>query len=129
MDIKQELLQKNVKWAVVGASNNLDKYGHKIYKKLRERGYTVYPVNPNYEEVMGDKCYKDLNSLPEKVDAINMVVPSNVGIGIIEEAKALGIQNIWLQPGSESREIITFSNENNLDSIQSCILVELKYMH
>jgi len=51
------MLEKKV-WAVVGASDNPEKYGNLIYKKLKSRGYRVYPVNPNYETIDGDKCYK-----------------------------------------------------------------------
>jgi len=61
--IRSFLDKKNV-FAVVGASRNPEKYGHRVYRDLKEAGYTVYPVNPNADEVLGDKCYPKLESLP-----------------------------------------------------------------
>jgi predicted CoA-binding protein len=126
MDEKFDLLKSDVIWAVVGASTNEDKYGFKIYKKLKKKGYKVYAVNPNCTEVLGDKCYPNLSALPEKVNAINMVVPAKIGLQVVEEANELGIENIWFQPGSESKELITYCNENNLNPVQACILVALR---
>jgi predicted CoA-binding protein len=54
--IKEMLEMKT--WAVVGASENKEKFGWKIYKKLKDKGYKVFPVSPNYETIDGDKCYK-----------------------------------------------------------------------
>jgi predicted CoA-binding protein len=62
--LEEMMLDRKV-WAVVGANENPEKYGNMIYRKLRAKGYEVYPVNPNYETVEGDKCYKDLSSLPK----------------------------------------------------------------
>lgn len=128
MNEKAQLLHSDVKWAVIGASTNEDKYGFKIYKKLKKKGYKVFAINPNCEEILGDKCYPDLKSLPEKVDVINMVVPPKVGLKVVEEANELGIKNVWFQPGSESKELITYCNENKLNPIQACVLVALKTM-
>jgi len=55
-----EFLDKKNVFAVVGASRNPKKYGHQVYKDLRNAGYKVYPVNPNANEVLGDKCYPSL---------------------------------------------------------------------
>lgn len=126
MSDKFDFLKPDTKWAVIGASTNEDKYGYKIYRKLKSKGYKVYPVNPNCEQVLGDKCYPDLNSLPEKVDIIDMVIPPKRGLIVVEEANKLGIENVWFQPGSESKELITYCNENKMNPIQACVLVALK---
>jgi len=86
--VDEKMLEKKV-WAVVGASDNPEKYGNLIYKKLKSRGYRVYPVNPNYETIDGDKCYKDLSSLPEVPEVIDMVVAPRHGVKVIEEAASL----------------------------------------
>ncbi|HHY83847.1 MAG TPA: CoA-binding protein, partial [Clostridiales bacterium] len=95
--LEETMLEKNV-WAVVGAHTDPDKYGNKIYRMLKSRGYRVYPVNPKYSSIDGDQCYKDLASLPETPDVIDMVVSPKIGKSVIEEAAQLGINNIWLQP-------------------------------
>ena len=119
------MLEKKV-WAVVGASENPEKFGYKIYNRLKDRGYKVYPVNPNYETINGDKCYKDLSALPEKPEVIDMVVAPRHGMSTIEEAAKLGVRNIWLQPGTYNEELMSLINEKGLDAVQACVLVALR---
>lgn len=112
-------------WAVVGANQDRQKYGNMIYRKLKQRGYRVYPVNPNYETVEGDKCYQNLTSLPEMPEVIDMVVSPKFGMAVIEEAAALGIKNIWLQPGAYNDELMNLIAAKGLKAIQACVLVAL----
>ncbi|WP_024834292.1 CoA-binding protein [Ruminiclostridium josui] len=122
---EEQMLEKKV-WAVVGANQDPEKYGNKIYKKLKNSGYEVYPVNPGYETVEGDKCYKDLSSLPKKPEVIDMVVSPKIGKSVIEEAAKLGIKNIWLQPGTYNDELLKRINELELDTVMACVLVALR---
>jgi Predicted CoA-binding protein len=112
-------------WAVVGASENKEKFGWKIYKKLKDKGYSVYPVSPNYETIDGDKCYKNLTELPEKPDVIDMVINPKYGINTVKEASELGIKNIWLQPGTYNDELLALIDEEGLNKVKACVLVEL----
>jgi len=127
--IKQELIReilnkKNV-IAVVGVSRNPEKYGHQVYKDLKEAGYKVYPVNPNAEEILGDKCYPSLESLPVKPDIVNLVVPPKVTEEVVKTCRKLGITKVWMQPGSESEKAIEFCNANGIDLIHGvCIMIE-----
>lgn len=120
-----ELLKKSI-WAVVGASENQDKYGYKIYKRLKARGYEVYPVNPNYETLLGEKCYPDLKSLPKKPEVVNMVINPKHGIRVISEMIELGIKNVWLQPGTASEELVRLAIDNDIEVFQGCVLVEAR---
>ena len=124
-NIKESMLAKKV-WAVIGANDDPDKFGNIIYKKLKAEGYTVFPVNPLYTEVEGDKCYPDLASLPEMPEVLDMVVSPKRGKAFIEEAARLGIQNIWLQPGTYDQELLAMIKEKELTGIQACVLVELR---
>ncbi|BEP29980.1 CoA-binding protein [Helicovermis profundi] len=120
-----EMLDKKV-WAVVGATKNEAKFAYKIYKKLLSKGYTVYPVNPVYDEIEGNICYGSLEELPEKPDCINVVVSPKRAIKPIEDAYKLGIEYIWFQPGAFDDETIKLANEKNLKSVyHKCVLVEL----
>ena len=122
--IKQILERKNV-IAVVGASRDPEKYGHQVYRDLREAGYTVYPVNPNAAAILGDRCYPDLESLPVKPDVINVVVPPEVTKEVVKSCKELGITNVWMQPGSESEKAIEYCEANGIDVVYGvCIMVE-----
>ena len=122
--LEEMMLEKKV-WAVVGANTDADKYGNKIYRKLKSMGYRVYPVNPNYDTVEGDKCYKDLSSLPEVPEVVEMVVSPKRGKPVIEEAARLGIKNIWLQPGTYDDELLETIRQKGLTAVQACVLVAL----
>jgi predicted CoA-binding protein len=115
--------------AVVGASRDLGKYGHRVYKDLKQAGYKVYPVNPNADEVLGDKCYPNLASLPKKPDVVDIVVPPLVTEQIVQECRQLGITMVWMQPGSESEKAIRFCQENNIVFVYGeCIMVQRRLL-
>jgi predicted CoA-binding protein len=119
--LEETMLQKKV-WAVVGANEDREKFGNKIYRRLKTRGYEVYAVNPMNETIEGDKCYKDLSSLPKVPEVIDMVVSPKRGIPILEEAAKLGIQFIWLQPGTYDDELLKKIDELGLKAVQACVL-------
>ncbi len=124
-ELIKAFLDKHNVFAVVGASRDPQKYGHRVYKDLKSAGYRVYPVNPNAREVLGDKCYPSLEELPEKPDVVVTVVPPAVTEQIVKTCKELGIGRIWMQPGSESEEAIKFCKENRLEVIyNACVMVE-----
>ncbi|MFQ6080780.1 MAG: CoA-binding protein [Candidatus Bathyarchaeia archaeon] len=122
--IKKLLDKKNV-FAVVGASRDPKKYGYQVYKDLKEAGYKVYPINPNAEEILGDKCYSGLEYLPTKPDVVDVVVPPRVTEEIVKTCKRLGITKVWMQPGSESEEAIRFCDNNGIDVVHGvCVMIE-----
>jgi len=110
--VKEFMAQK--RFAVVGATDNTEKYGYRIFKNLKDRGYEVYPVNPRVKEVEGVKCYPRLADIPVKVDVVDFIVPPAVTESIVRECKDLGLTRIWLQPGAESETAIAFCRENRL---------------
>ena len=114
--IKVFLDKRNV-FAVVGASRDPKKYGYQVYKDLKGAGYKVYPVNPNAQEILGDKCYPSLEKLPVKPDVVNVVVPPKVTEHLVETCKKLGITKVWMQPGSESEKAIKFCEENGINVV------------
>lgn len=128
MDIKKEMLDSK-NWAVVGVSAKEDKWGYKIWKILREHGYNTFGVNPNYDEIQGEKIYKSLADIPEKIDVIDMVVPKTVAINTLHEAKELGIEKIFFQPGTYDDKVIDQADQLDLKYLVSdCIYATLKKM-
>lgn len=122
--IKAFLDKKNV-FAVVGVSKDPKKYGHQVYKNLRGAGYRVYCVNPNADEVLGDKCYPSLEALPIKPDVVDVVVPPKITEDIVRACKKLRITKVWMQPGSESEMAIKFCEENGIDIVHGvCVMAE-----
>ncbi len=122
---EETMLEKEV-WAVVGVIPNPQKYGYKLYQKLKRDGHRVYAVNPLYEAIGEDKCYKDLSSLPEMPQVVNMVVSPKRGKAIIEEAAKLGIKYAWFQPGSFDEELLELTENLGMQSVQACVLVSAK---
>ena len=122
-DLIEEFMAQK-RFAIIGASADTSKYGNQIFRNLTGRGYEVYPVNPGLEELEGTKCYPSLSEIPVKVDVVDFVVPPNVTEETLKECKRLGLERIWLQPGSESEEAIAFCNENNLKVVHSvCVMM------
>ena len=112
-------------WAIVGASENTEKFGNRIYRNLKQAGYKVYGVNPNAETADGDPVYPTLADLPVKPDVVDVVVPSWVGRRVAEDAAREGIPIFWLQPGAESDELITYAESLGLNVIHNaCAMVE-----
>ena len=123
-DLIKEILEGENVIAVVGASRNPEKYGHRVYRDLKEAGYAVYPVNPNAADILGDKCYPDLESLPVKPDVVNLVVQPKVTEEVVKACKELGITKVWMQPGSESEKAIEYCEANGIDAVyRVCIMV------
>lgn len=112
-------------WAVIGVSENREKFGNKIYQDLRNAGYTVYGVNPKLENIEGDPCYKDLASLPEKPDVVNVVVPPQLGLSVVKQCVEQDIKNIWFQPGAESDEAVDKARELGMNVVaNACIMIQ-----
>ena len=110
-------------WAVVGVTPDPFKFGYKIWKKLKNEGYNVFAINPFYDEVNGEKIYSNLKDVEEKIDVIDMVVPPKVTIDYLEQAKELGIENIWFQPDTFNDETIEKAESLDMEYIDDdCVL-------
>ena len=120
--IKEFMRQK--KFAVVGATDNPQKYGNQIVKNLKSRGYEVYPINLRLKDLEGFRCYSTLADVPVKVDVVDFVVPPEATEEILKQCKKLKLNRIWLQPGSENETAIAFCHENNLKVVHSvCVML------
>jgi hypothetical protein len=118
------LLDPDSTIAVVGATDDPGKYGSVIYRDLKGKGFTVYPVNPGRETVDGDPAYANLTDLPTAPTIVNFVVPPHVSLAVLEEAKSLGYNLVWLQPGSSSAAVREFVESNGFEHlIDACIMV------
>ena len=110
--------------AVVGATDNAHKYGAVIYRDLKRKGYRVYPVNPGRDTVDGDTAYPTVADLPVAPDIIDLVVPATVGLEVARQALDVGYDRIWVQPGAESPELLSFLQEADAEYIaHDCIMV------
>ena len=92
--VQDFLAQKKV--AVVGVSDKRDTGCNSGYKKFKENGYQVFAVNPRIDTFEGDKCYPDLKSIPEKVDAVFILANPKVTDQIVNECVELGVKHVWM---------------------------------
>jgi uncharacterized protein len=112
----------NRRVAVTGVSRTPENHGsNAIYRRLRERGYQVYAVNPNAQRVEGDQSYPDLKSIPGGVDAVVIATRPEVADGTMREAAELGIRHVWMHrgtgPGSVSAAATAFGRQHGITVI------------
>ncbi len=113
--------------AVIGASRDTRKFGHLACKQLKLCGKTIYPVNPNSEFILEEKCYASVQDLPAEVEGAVIIVNKNLTIKIIEELALKKIHNIWIQTGCESKKAIETSVKNNICPVTGeCIFMYLE---
>ncbi len=121
------MINKNFLYTIVGASNNQEKYGYKVFKDFLDAEYKVIPINPTEQEILGEKVYPTLFSVKEKIDVVIFVTQPSVTEKVLEEVKILGIKNVWLQPGAQSDAAITFCKNNWIECIHdACIMIQRK---
>ncbi len=116
-------------YAVVGASTDRTKYGNRVLRAYRHKGWKVYPINPREPEIEGLTAYPDLKSLPETPRGVSIITPPAVTERIVAEAADAGARFVWMQPGAESPEAIRIARERGLEVIAdgSCFLVETRF--
>jgi len=127
-DIPALLEEPQTSVAVVGATDDPHKYGAVIYRDLKQKGFPVFPVNPNRRTVDGDPCFATLADLPETPTIVNIVVPPEKTLEVLRACLALGLENIWLQPGAESPETMAFLDEHGLNYLaRACIMTQARF--
>ena len=120
--VNEFVSQKKI--AVVGVSRKPQKFGSGVYRELKEKGYTVYPINPNAETIGDDTCYPSLKELPEAVDGAVLVVHPEQTDAVVRDAKEAGITRIWMQQGSQSQSAIDYCDENGISVVSKhCIFM------
>jgi len=123
-EIKEILSQYKV-IAVVGLSDDPSKDSNRVAKYLIDQGYTVVPVNPTKETILGLKSYPDLKSIPFKVDIVDIFrKPADVP-PVVDEAIAIGAKVVWMQLGIAHNDAAKKAKDAGLKVVQSkCIKIE-----
>lgn len=116
-------------FAVAGASTHREKYGNKVLRCYLQHGRKAYPVNPHASTVEGLQAYPDLRSLPEAVHGVSIITPPVVTQRVVEDAIAMGIRHVWMQPGAESPAAVRRAREAGINVIggEACLLVILGF--
>jgi predicted CoA-binding protein len=121
----KKLLTETKSIAVVGASPKPWRDSGAIASFLQKKGYKVFPVNPQYREVLGMKCYPDLKSIPEKIDMVDIFRNPDNFEPLIDEAIAVGAKSVWMQLGVINNDAATKAEGSGLSVVMDrCISVE-----
>jgi predicted CoA-binding protein len=98
--------------AVTGVSRTPKTHGsNNVYRRLRERGYEVFAVNPNTDRVEGDRCYQDLKSIPGGVEAVVIGTRPELAEGTMRECAELGIRQVWMHRGPGAGSVSAAATE------------------
>ena len=128
-----DFLKDGITYLVVGATQNKNKYGYRVFAKLLEKGKRVLPINPKYDEIEGVLCYDTIENAKlqmlnagESIDdlVVVTVVPPKVTEKVVEKAAEVGIKKVWMQPGSESKIAVEKGINLGVETVQACIVVD-----
>jgi predicted CoA-binding protein len=112
--------------AVIGASNDRSKFGNKAVRAFLNRGWDVYPINPSVSEVEGIRAYPSVGAVPrDRLDRVSFYVPPRVGLEIVEQLVNCDIGEVWLNPGSGSRELVERASALGLSVIEDCSILAI----
>ena len=107
--------------AVAGASRDTTQPANLIYRRLRETGHEVFPVNPRADTVEGDACFSSVRDIPGGVDGVVIVTPPDATLGVVADCVTAGVGHVWLHrgmgPGSTSQAAVARCEEHGIDVI------------
>ena len=120
------------RWAVVGASNNHEKFGRRIFDHLRQKGYDVVPVNPSLDALDdGTLVYKSVKDIPQAPDVVDLVVPPPATLQVVRDCIDAGVRRMWFQPGTMNAEALALAERSGIAVIATgaCAMVEAAGTH
>jgi predicted CoA-binding protein len=109
--------------AIIGASTDRNKFGNKAVRAFRQQGYEVFPVNPKEEVVEGLRAFKSIAEVPVRPQLVSVYLPPAVLLKVLPEIAARGCDELWLNPGTESAEVLAEADRLQLNVIQACSIV------
>ena len=111
--------------AVMGASNDRSKYSNKAVRAYLQQGYEVFPVNPKETQIEGLQVYRSVSDIPGGLDRITVYLPPAIGMKVIEEIAREGTRELFLNPGSESDELIEKAESLGLHPMVACSITDI----
>jgi predicted CoA-binding protein len=109
--------------AIIGASADRQKFGNKAVRAFLQQGYVVYPVNPREEKVEGLPAFKSVGDLPARPQLVSVYLPPPLLLKILPDIAAKGCDELWLNPGTESAEVLAEVERLGLNVIQGCSII------
>ena len=109
--------------AIIGASNNRTKFGNKAVRAFSRQGYTVFPVNPRETSIEGFPAFRSIHEVPVRPDKISVYLHPSVLQKILPDIAAKGCDELWLNPGTESEDVLSEAERLGLNVIQACSIL------
>ncbi|MCR4368984.1 MAG: CoA-binding protein [archaeon] len=106
--------------AILGASANREKFGNKCVRAYKKLGWEVFPINPKEEKIEGVKCYPNLLALAQRPDRVSVYLPPKITQSLIAQFKDAGIDEVILNPGAQSDELISALEEQGIVPVLVC---------
>ena len=126
-DINQlrRILKQSRVIAVVGLSGNWNRPSYFAASYMQTKGYRIIPVNPGYDEILGETCYPDLQSIPESVDMVDCFRKADQIPQLARDAVSIGAKYLWMQLGIFSDEAAAIADAGGLEVIMNrCVKIE-----
>lgn len=109
--------------AILGASADRNKFGNKAVRAFARQGYDVFPVNPKESRIEGLAVFKSLAEVPVRPNLVSVYLPPPVLLKLLPDIAAKGCDELWLNPGTESPEVLAEAERLGLNVIQACSIV------
>ena len=120
-----ELLSETRTIAMIGASDRPERASNGVMRALQDHGYRVIPVNPKYESILGERCYKSLRDIPDKVDLVDIFRKTQDVMPIAEDAIAIGAKVLWQQLGVKNDAAAAKARAAGLETVlDRCVKIE-----
>jgi predicted CoA-binding protein len=124
-----ELLKTSRTIAVVGISSKRFRPSYGVSEYMQRNGYRIIPVNPFEQAVLGEKCYPDLDSIPERVDIVDIFRRAEFVPEIVEAAIRIGARAVWMQEGVVHEEAAARARAAGIEVVMDrCILKDQRGM-
>jgi len=109
--------------AIIGASNDPRKYGNKAVRAYLQQGYAVYPVNLHEDRIEGLPAFRSIRDVPARPQMVSVYLPPALTLRVLPDVAAKGCDELWLNPGTESDEVLAEAARLGLNVIQACSIV------
>ena len=121
----RRILVENKRVAIVGLSDDWSRPSNFVGKYLLEHGFEVIPVNPKYDEILGQKCYADLKDIPTPVDMVDLFQRADRVMPFVEDAIKIGAKVVWMQLGIVNEEAAQKARDAGLEVVMDrCVKIE-----
>ena len=126
-EIVEKILSTYKTWAVVGCSPDPYRDSHGVAKFLQRQGYNVIPVNPAADEILGERCWPDLGSIPAgTVEVVDVFRKPEAALDVVKEAIEIGAGAVWMQLGVINDEAFEMAQAAGLDVVMNrCPKIEI----